>query len=282
MGNGVTTKDSNVSIHSVSFTIEKPLLDTQVLTLDNESKLLSWQAVPNATSYEVYINGVLQAGNTSPFDLSSLTEPGLYKIKVVAKADTHNPSDASVDYVIAGEAPQLSAPTNFALDGFLLTWDEVANAMGYTVTIGNVTKQSMTNSFDLAQFDIGDQTVTVKVVALGNIIDYSDSDEATFTATLPTLLPRLNAMTAGDFVSTYILNGVDGGHRKLEIYKHHPVYNQAGWTGMIRIGIKVNGQMIIMINFCMYIRKSTPVTTVLWCKPPQTATVEIHFISCGR
>lgn len=243
MGNGVTTRDSDLSYHTANFTIEKPELDTPVLSIDKENKLLTWQAVSHATSYEVYINDVLQDGNTSPIDLSGISEPGVYVIKVKAMADTHRPSEATINYVIENlEAPKLPAPINFQIDGFKLTWDEVEHAIGYTISIGNVTKQSSTNSFDLAQFEIGNQTVTVRVVALGNVTDYANSDETLFDASLPALLPRLNPMTVGD--QNGDIYGFGGGHFRLLVHMGHAPFLQADWDGTFRIVVKKDGVVL--------------------------------------
>ena len=236
MGNGVTTFDSNVSVQKVTFTIEKPQLNLPNLSLDNENKLLLWENIDNATSYEVYINGELQESNTSPFDLSILTLPGVYTLKVVAKAETHKSSESTINYIISGEAPQLEAPTNFSLNGFILSWDSVDNAIGYTITINDVVKQSSTNSFDLSQFDIGNQTVTVKVVALGNLVDYSDSNEAVFEALLPELLPRLDSMTIGDQNGDIL--GFGNGNYRLIAHLGHPVFQQADWNNTFRFVVK--------------------------------------------
>lgn len=286
MGNGVSTLDSEVSIHKVTFTIEKPSLSNPKLSLDYENNVLSWQNVENATSYEVYINDVLQDLTTSPFDLSSLTDAGEYTLKVVAIADGYKSSEATIKYIVSGDVDPLDAPTNFNLDGFILTWDEVEGAVGYKIIVNGVVKESSNNSFDLSQFDIGNETVTVTVIAIGNIVDYSDSEEASYDATLPELLQRLDALALGDFVSTYLLDGVDAGHRKIQAHKNHPIYSQAGWNGYIRLGIKVNGEMIYQdYDFnggdMQMIHTPNSTDSFFGRNLPSAGTVELHIILVG-
>ena len=237
MGNGVTTRDSDYSFQTTTFTIEKPQLLKPNLVIDKSSQKLTWNNVINASGYEVYINNNLQIGNTSPFDLSNLIEPGIYLIKVVAIADSYRSSEATIEYAVANlEAPKLSIPNNIEINGFMLTWDEVENAIGYKIIINDKAMQSITNSFNLINFDIGNQAVTVKVVALGNLVDYSDSDDAIFEALLPELLPRLDSMTLGDQNGDIL--GFGNGNYRLIAHLGHPVFQQADWNKTFKIIVK--------------------------------------------
>lgn len=281
-----THQDSDY-MQAGNFNVPKPQLSSLSLSINTELKQLSWTPVPNATSYAVYLDNELQESNaTSPYDLSEITTPGTYTLKVVASADNYQSSEKAIQYILIDEsAKPLDKPTNIELDSFNLKWNEVLNAVGYEVRIGNIIKHAETNEFDISEFELsGEQTVYVK--ALGNKLDYADSEEAEVLINIPVLLPRLNSLTEGNFVSTYILNGVDGGHRKLEIYDGHAVYQQKGYTGMIRLGIKVDGVMIYKdfdfnsVNM-QFIHTPNDTNSFFGKNLPSSGSVELHFILVG-
>lgn len=227
-GNGETTRDSDVSAQFSMMNVPMPNLEKPVLSIVGTN--LTWNDVLNAQSYEVFIDDVSKGEHTSPYDLSDL-EPGIYSLKVVAKAEGFNQSHALISYTVENTgAPQLDTPTNLAQDGFNLTWDEVNNAVGYEITMDGVTLESSTNAFDLTLFDKGGATYDVYVVAKGDVVEYANSDAASIPVTLGTLNPRLNAMTAGDMVHTYLKDSIDGGDYKLVFHMGHDVFKQEGFS----------------------------------------------------
>lgn len=73
------------------------------------------------------------------------------------------------------QAVQLSAPSNLQIDGDILSWDEVENATGYEVCVGDEVYEVQSNSLDLFEITVipADYQITVK--AKGDGAEYTDS-----------------------------------------------------------------------------------------------------------
>ena len=76
------------------------------------------------------------------------------------------------------EGVQLSAPQNLQITDGILTWDAVANAVGYRVYINPEIEVTVT-SLDLAALLLAPGTYDVQVRALGNGTDFLDSELST-------------------------------------------------------------------------------------------------------
>jgi hypothetical protein len=131
----------------------KDILEREPVQLGTPSGLaingtvLSWNAVQNARTYAVRIEGVgLFSGlpsNSHGLGVG-LTSGETYRVAVMAKehiTDTVNYSDSEwseeieyLHYVVDGDSiviGQLATPTNLRINGTVLTWDTVARAIGY-------------------------------------------------------------------------------------------------------------------------------------------------------
>ena len=70
---------------------------------------------------------------------------------------------------------QLETPKNIVAENWVLTWDAVENAVGYTILFEN-TEYNVDNCiFDMSFYDISG-TYNVEVMARGDGTDYYDSD----------------------------------------------------------------------------------------------------------
>lgn len=118
-----------------------PQLEAPTISLSGDT--LSISSVPNATSYDIYVNNTLETNiGTTTLDLTTLSlTTGTYSIKVKAKATNYLDSEFSnsVNYVIS---PQLDTPT-ISLSGNTLSIEEVENAEYYDIYVDDVLEESV-------------------------------------------------------------------------------------------------------------------------------------------
>ncbi|MCL2797068.1 MAG: InlB B-repeat-containing protein, partial [Firmicutes bacterium] len=79
------------------------------LSINAETKMLTWAAVSNAVGYSVDVDGQLYAVTTPLYSLAELTAPGAYKIRVTAKGNgtATLDSDWSVEFTHYIDTPNL-------------------------------------------------------------------------------------------------------------------------------------------------------------------------------
>jgi hypothetical protein len=171
-------------------------------------------------------------------------------------------------------APQLSAPeigtaTNVAAESFTANWTPVANAIGYTVKVYQGSTAAVTVNVDgqatASQFVKGLLTATnysYKVIAKGNGLDFSDSDESaastSFTTsegltyintvlndgTWGTLWVEANQPAAGSFPSSY-QNGFDLTNTFLYDITRYDLRGERKQYGL-RMDRMSNGGMVVL------------------------------------
>jgi nitrogen fixation protein len=285
---GTTYQDSDYFMFPATITIAPKTLEAPVIVVNQEVKTISWNLLTNAASYDVIVGDAEYENQTSPFSLDFLTEPGQYSVNVIAYGNVgYTNSEATTTYTVPSlEAEKLATPSNLNRNEFTLTWDLVTNAVGYEVRIGEVIKSSATNSFNLAAFDLtGEQTVYVR--ALGDVINFNDSDESEgFVTIIPGLLPRLTAMTAGD--QNGDINGYGNGYYRLVIHTGHPVFATQldhGGTGQFRFTVKqgdtILGSIVGANGFSLHTPGSTTDFYGALLTNGQNYTVEIVLIGDG-
>ncbi|MDR1093949.1 MAG: hypothetical protein LBL66_07360, partial [Clostridiales bacterium] len=172
-------------------------LSAPTLNVDEGEKLLTWNAVPNASGYFVQVdNGTpIDNGTSTSYSLAPLTAPAAYSLKVMAKGDGTNYTDsawsADKTYTVT---QKLAAPDNLQIDlqEKILTWDAVSNASGYSVQVdnGTPTDNGALTSFPLASLT-APAVYSIKVMAKGDNLIYFDSVWSV-TETY-TVMPELDA-----------------------------------------------------------------------------------------
>lgn len=170
--------------------------------LSVSDKTVKWAAVANALSYSVSINGTPVATEltATSYDFTAhVAEVGRYEITVQANANG-NYSQSTIASKTYFTYVRLASPA-LLLDGSVLSWAAVPNAVNYTVTLdGGVLDNLYTAiSIDLALYcaEVKDYAVTVSANATGY---YTASDEAavtySVTAKLATTTVELDGTTA--------------------------------------------------------------------------------------
>ena len=179
---------------------ENKLSAIEGLTL-TEAATITWTAVDNATSYDVYLDD-----STTPINVTTntytLTENGLHAISVVAKADGYVDSDKSNSiYAI------LTSDT--ALSNTTITFGKEGNYDAYAKT-GLITCTSTVRKNGNNDSQVGTGIITIKVTAGSKvkIVAYNNSAYVSYTVTANETTSDVQnsdyevTVTAGDVIIT--------------------------------------------------------------------------------
>ena len=173
-------------------------------SVNGDSVELSWDAVADATGYNVYRDGsLLEALSSNSFSDSGVAD-GTYLYEVSALNDYGEGAKASVSASVNNAPPD--APTNLNAivngDSVSLSWDAVADATSYNLyRDGGLIASPSTNSFN--DGGLADGTYLYEVSAV------DDAGESTSKASVsasvnnapPDAPTNLNAIVNGDSVS---------------------------------------------------------------------------------
>ena len=165
---GKETKTSAELTYTVKGTLSAP-----VITLSGNK--VSWNAVPNATGYEVYVDGTLKATVTATnYSMPLNMEVGDYVVTVKAKGGDLYKDSASSNSVTFNVKPaepvtQPLGKATIAIDGRTVTWNAVDNATAYDVYVNGVKNATVTaTQYVFAGRTAGNYEITVKATAPGS------------------------------------------------------------------------------------------------------------------
>ena len=157
------------------------------VSVDTATDFVSWNAVENATSYNVEVNGVVVKENitATSFDVRAYGV-GALNVKVTANAHGWNSKSTEIVY----NKTSLAVPANIKLETTTLTWDAVEGADSYRISIDGQEVVASSNSFDLSSFTFanGATSCSIKVKAIS-----FDSD-ATHSVYSDTVVIQLGTM----------------------------------------------------------------------------------------
>ena len=183
MGDNQVYFDSNTSL-ICAFKIAK-IVSPENLKIAND--VLSFTYAGDFDSFVIYCNNErLGTTDTTRFDIK-IDKVGRYALCVSAKyGEREGEKSAPITYKVT---EKLSAPTNLDVQGNVLTFDEVANASGYTVFLNNasntnvaIVKNATSNQITLPNDSLLAGQNTICVVACGdNDIYFDSAKSAPFT-----------------------------------------------------------------------------------------------------
>ena len=148
--------DGYASSTSDVFTVTKNLDSVSGFRFDEATQTLVWNEVASAESYMVSVKCGNSAHNHDFVNFGTQTYVSLKEcdaleggivVKVYAKSEGYN-SPAASEYVF--NKAVLGTPANLLLNGNVLSWDAVAGAEKYEVTVNGTAYESTTTSLDLA------------------------------------------------------------------------------------------------------------------------------------
>jgi len=194
------SEETTVSITQAT-PIRIPLQTPSNLTITGTT--LSWDDVPNAIGFRVYLPGdrapiVVHSGTS--LDLSTINPPlpvGSHNLQVRALADPTianqmNSNTADISFEVAPQIVTLPAPTNVQLTGTALSWGAVSNAVGFRIYVNGIARETVGNetSINIADLSLGIGTHNIQVRALAeqdsNFVDSDLSEETTVSITQAT------------------------------------------------------------------------------------------------
>lgn len=149
----------------ITVIIDPAKLSTPVLS--QSGNFVSWEFVPNAADYGVYVNSQTASTTTTTSLSYDLSDSGLFgelEIYVRANADgsgKYVQSDLSQKVTVT----KLKAPQNIRYEDNTLKWDEVAGATKYELTVNGTTFYTDKNYYYETQFSQGDNTVKIVATA---------------------------------------------------------------------------------------------------------------------
>ena len=174
--------DGYASSYSEKYTLVRTLAKVEGLKADENIDEVTWNAVENATNYNVTIitsrDTVELTTSETKADLRAYS--GNIRVTVVATAKCYNSSEESY---IDLKKTKLATPSHFAFSAGKFTWEPVDGATGYVIKIGaaEFTFDRDTHSYTLTDEDYAKtgNADTAAVKAVGGTIGgerYADSD----------------------------------------------------------------------------------------------------------
>ena len=142
-------------------------LGTTAVSVDSATDKLTWTAVENAESYKVTVKSgdatdsvTVNANQENSVDLSKYYG----ELEISVTPYNHgwlSPEAAQTTY----NKTRLATPSNIRASGNSIVWDEVEDAISYTVTINGKVQTVTSASIDLSGQELDDIVVTVQAVA---------------------------------------------------------------------------------------------------------------------
>ena len=184
---GITFKveavaDGYITSYSETFVFERRLDTVTGLTVNEADETLSWNDVANAEYYEYKIND----GDWTRFNRTvSLKEMGQGDIVVSVRAVAHG-YNSSEPAVFTYSKTRLATPVEITVDGDVLSWNTVADAVSYTVNIDGTEHLVETgNTLKLPEnIDWTNMQISVRANGATEAENSLYSDVKEFTATL--------------------------------------------------------------------------------------------------
>lgn len=218
----------------------KTQLTMPVISYDDETKTLSWDIVKYAQGYTLKIGDtvkpdseIIQNGSRREYIVKEAAD-GRYNVYITARGDGKKYSDSeprlkTIDYT-TGKKLEMSTIT-YNNTTKMLSWDKVANATGYTLTLNQMVKPAgaIKAAGTKMQYEIVENTdgiYAVTVVAKGDGVNYRDSEPKTSSANYTrsensrireNMAISLNELLGSESASFDYKISVDGGLKILGI-----------------------------------------------------------------
>jgi hypothetical protein len=149
--------------------------------------VLTWNVVPNATSYVVQVGTTNYTVTTTTFSLATLTlAAGNYNVTVKA---VRGSLESAVSVTQVYTIISLSAPTNVVITNGVVTWGAVTNATSYVVRVGATNYPVATTTFDLATLGLAPGEYNITVKAIKDSVESTTSAPQVFIVEAPVVDP---------------------------------------------------------------------------------------------
>ncbi|MDE6200322.1 MAG: leucine-rich repeat protein, partial [Clostridiales bacterium] len=194
---------------SDTYVINKNLDAITGLRYDEQMQTVAWQAVPNATNYEITLvcdtlehsHLKLDLGTKTSYCIKECIVPeGGINVIVTARTKGYNSPAPATLIISAAQKSAPATPCNLRITETILHWSEVADADKYTVKIGDRTFESTTNSLDLSALSVNwangaDYNISVRAEKGDATSAWSDVADARYYAMYSTLAYNRNTVS---------------------------------------------------------------------------------------
>ena len=180
---------------SETFAFKRSLEKIENIYFNETTETLSWNQIKYATDYKVVINGetvILTGGKTSVSLRNFATSPVTAEV-IPCSNGYISPEAASYRY----ERKRLVAPAGLKIEKSVLSWNAVAGATSYVVSISGQEYAAEGTSFDLSTATLAngvDYEIAVKAVGATESV-YSDALEAQYLTISESLIYAKNTVS---------------------------------------------------------------------------------------
>ncbi|MDE6029808.1 MAG: leucine-rich repeat protein [Clostridiales bacterium] len=187
--------DGYTSSTSETFTYAKDLAAVPAPAYDEATQTVSWQAVPNATNYDVTVlcgttgheHTRLDLGRATSYCVKECAVPdGGLTVSITPRTKGYNSPDPTTILITAAQKSAPATPSDIRIVETTLRWNSTG-ADKYVVRIGDKEIEATTNSLDLAGQSVNwtkgsDYKIYVKAVKGGQSSLWSDAVDARYYA----------------------------------------------------------------------------------------------------
>jgi hypothetical protein len=205
-----TTSTTTTSTPTTSTTTSQAVLVPETpANVGYQDRVVTWNAVMGATSYTVKIDDVEYPSVESPYTIpGNLLGPLVVSVKAVNEAGS---SSYSSPLNVTARL-RLATPANLVQNRDTLSWQAVANAAGYVVTIGGAEYVTTDPWFVHAETSIKQATV----IAVPGLSTYYDPSLPSSPINVVPLLPSPTGIAMVDGLLTW--NEVEGASGYLIVF----------------------------------------------------------------
>lgn len=159
-----------------------------------------WDAVANATKYNIWINDTKYESNTNSYAFVNFNE-GSNSIIVKAVGDSYSTAPGA-EY--EGIITKLNSVTNIRCSSSQILWDSSNTGCTYLITINGVEYTTSATSYDMSL--LPNTTYTVSVTAIASTDVTVDSNSIESSVIYKKLTDPIVAITLGNYSDSYIIN----------------------------------------------------------------------------
>lgn len=153
----------------ITVMVNQAKLASPVLT--QSGNFITWEFVPNASNYNVYVNSSSIPTTTTAnlsYDLSSNENYGQLAVTVRANSASNKYNNSAMSETVT--ITKLQPPSNIRYENGMLIWDNVAGATLYELSINGTPYTTSINSYKI-DFAQGDNLVSINAKASSSVVE---------------------------------------------------------------------------------------------------------------
>ncbi|MDR3021493.1 MAG: hypothetical protein LBU60_02290 [Clostridiales bacterium] len=161
---------------SFNYVVTATLRTPTNVKVDENSFILIWDEVPNASKYEINLDGTVwesEYNSQSFMDIAA----GVHTVAVRALGDSNiymsSPWSEQLSFT---KTKKLDQPGDLSVNNNTLSWTAVEDALQYELEINGDLKTLTENSFDMATLDPGEYSIRARALGDSHVYFSVDSE----------------------------------------------------------------------------------------------------------